>query len=375
MRRATPFWRIFVLCLTSFSFAKSSPAPPAEKLAVSFPLDGPRAIALDGIGHLYIVEAQHNRVLQVKLDSGTVSVFAGDGKLCFDCAHNDGIPATQASLDSPTSLATDGSGNVYIGELAGDVRKVDIRSGIMTTIAGGDEPGSTTEGMPARATHFWSIDSMAFDSKGNLFVADQHQGKLFKIESRTGTVAVFAGNGKQAFSGDGGEARNASFRFPQSIAFDKAGDLLVADYGNCRIRRIERASGIISTIAVTGKVSLDGSCQVGANEPGPYPSSLALDAEGNTYFVEGSMEVVRRIDGRTLAVTTVAGVGKKGFNGDGGPAIRAQLNNPIGLAVDPSGSLYVSEFVNNRVRRVDARTRLITTVVGNGLPHRLDVIL
>jgi sugar lactone lactonase YvrE len=168
-------------------------------------------------------------------------------------------------------------------------------------------------------------------------------------------------------------ALNASFRFAQAISLDGAGNLLIADYGNCRIRRVEHSKGIVQTIAVTGKVNQNGACSAGNLEPGPYPSDAVADSMGNVYFVEGSMDIVNRLDAKTLSVSTVVGTGLKGYEGDGGPATQARLNNPSGLAIDRDGNLYISEFVSNRIRRVDARTKKITTVAGNGLPHRLDV--
>ena len=168
---------------------------------------------------------------------------------------------------------------------------------------------------------------------------------------------------------------NAIFRNAATISVDHAGNLLVADSGNCRIRRVEHSTGIVRTLAVTGEVNQDGSCKAGNLEPGPYPSDAVADSTGNVYFVEGAMDIVRRIDAQTLSLSTFVGTGAKGFHGDGGPAVQAKLDNPSGLAIDQDGNLYISEFVSNRIRRVDAKSNVITTIAGNGLPHRIDVMM
>jgi sugar lactone lactonase YvrE len=162
--------------------------------------------------------------------------------------------------------------------------------------------------------------------------------------------------------------------FPNSAPHNDAGDIFIADYESCRIRKIDRKTQIITTIAGTGEC-------VSGGDGGPaiaatlnYPSALVADKSGNLFFVEGATARVRRID-RLGVITTYAGTGEKGFSGDGGAATEARLNNPSGLAVDEAGNLYIADYVNNRIRRVDAQTHTITTVAGNGKPVRVDVIM
>jgi sugar lactone lactonase YvrE len=273
------------------------------------------------------------------------------------------------------SLAVDASGNLFIGEMSGYVRKVDVGRGLISTVAGSGHSGEAVEGSSAQSANFWSIDGLAIDADNNLFITDMRQGGFFKVDARTGVVTRFAGNGKQGFGGDGESARNASFRNAGTISLDNGGNLLIADFGNCRIKRVDHSTGIVRTVAVSGEVNQNGSCRAGNLEAGPYPSDAVADSAGNIYFVEGAMDIVRRVDAQTLSLSTVVGTGAKGYSGDGGPAAQSKLDNPSGLAIDRDGNLYISEYVNNRIRRVDAKSKLITTIAGNGLPHRMDVTM
>jgi len=371
-----PRWASIVLLLVAFA-ANGSPSSRMSRVpAIKSSLNGPTALALDNNGHLYVIEGEEDRIARIDLGDGTISVVAGYGrKPEKDCIHRDGIQATKACLQYPTSLAVDASGNLFISEMSGYVRKVDFGSGLISTVNGSGHSGETIEGSSALSAKFWSIDGLAIDADNNLFIADMRQGGIFKVDAKRGVVTRFAGNGQQGFRGDGESALNAILRNAATISVDHAGNLLIADSGSCRIRRVEHSTGIIRTLAVTGEVNQDGSCKAGNLGPGPYPSDAVADSTGNVYFVEGAMDIVRRIDAQTLGLSTFVGTGAKGFHGDGGPAVQAKLDNPSGLAIDQDGNLYISEFVSNRIRRVDAKSNVITTIAGNGLPHRIDVMM
>jgi len=366
--------RTFSLILIAFATIQSFSSQSNGISALRSSINGPTALALDNKGHLYVIEGQEDRVRRIDLREGTISTAAGSGRDSKgNCVHRDGIQATRACLHYPVSLAVDSLGNLFIGEMAGYVRKVDVSSGIISTVAGSGHFGDTVEGSSAISADFWSIDGLAIDADGNLFIADARQGRIFRLDGKSGLICQFAGNGKHGFRGDGGIALKASFRFAGSISLDESGSLLIADYGNCRIRLVEHASGLVRTVAVTGKMRDDGSCSAGNLEPGPYPSDAVADSLGNIYFVEGAMDIVKHVNAKTLSLSTIVGSGIKGSDGDGGLAAKARLNNPSGLAIDGDGNLYISEYVGNRIRRVDATSKKITTVGGNGLPHRVDV--
>jgi hypothetical protein len=215
---------------------------------------------------------------------------------------------------------------------------------------------------------------LVFETDGNLLVADDQRHRILRLKSNGSDPEMVAGTGMRGFGGDGELANNARLAFPQGVAVNSSGDIFIADYGNCRIRKVDKGSHVITTIAGTGecKSSGDGSLAIHAQVEPSGP--MAADSNGNLFFVEGGSNRVREID-TTGVIQTCAGTGEAGFSGDGGSADKAKLNNPSGIAVDSDGNIYIAEYVNNRIRRVDALTSKISTVAGNGKPARLDILL
>ncbi len=349
------------------AFAQSSKPTLATKTSI----DGPSSLALYKDRYLFVVELgdYHVRVLRIDLKNRTIISVAGNGT---DCCYKEGARATQVGFGWINSIAVDSQGDLLIAEWW-KVLKVDARTGLISTIAGTGKSGETAEGSSALSASFGQISGLAADPEGNLFISDSGQNKIFKVSSASGIVSRVAGNGKFGFSGDGASAVDASFRFPASIALDSTGNIFVADSENCRIRRIDHETGIVDTIAQTGGPEQNCRPQPGYIPWQPSPSDPVVDSQGSVYFVQGSEDVVARVGPDPEKQSIIAGNGERGFSGDGGPAKAAKLANPAGLAVDSEGNLFISEFVNNRIRRVDAKTRIITTIAGNGLPHRFDV--
>lgn len=347
--------------------------PPIGKQlpAVRTSINAPTSLATDRNGHLFfVIGPERTKVLRVELQRGTITTLAGNGK---KCCYKDGMKATDVSLGFVWSLTADSLGDLFLAD-DDRIRKIDAHTGLISTVAGDGASGVTLDGASALTTHFNVISSLAVDSNGNLFIADRAQGKIFKLDNNSGTVHLFAGAGGRGFAGDEGLALNARFDSPESIAFTKSGDLIVADFENCRIRLIDHVTRRIDTIAITNNAG-EKCSEIGNSRPGPFPDDVASDSKGNIYFAEGAMDFVLRIDAHTSVVSVFAGTGKRGFRGDGGPATDAELSNPSGLAVSSDDAVFISEYVNNRIRRVDPKTGIITTVAGNGLPHRLDIEL
>ena len=207
---------------------------------------------------------------------------------------------------------------------------------------------------------------IAYDAQGNLYFSDAASNLVRKL-SPGGTVTIFAGNGTEGFSGDGGPATASELDAPGALAIDASGDVFIADVHNHRIRRVDGITNVISTFAGTGSVGpvVDGAAATAGAVA--FPSALAVNAAGDLYFADLLAQRVRRVDHKTGVIATVAGTGVQGFSGDGGAALAASLDSPSGLALDAAGNLFLSDGHNARVRRVDAVSGMITTVAGTGL--------
>ena len=358
---------IIPLCIFCFTSWPALAQGPKKASATKTAIDGPSTLVLDNEGHLFVDELWGNRVWRIDLRTNTISIVAGNGK---ECCYKEGVGATEVGIESPVTLAVDFSGRLFIGDQA-NVRRVDLRSGLISTVAGDGKSGDTLEGALVLSTSFRRIAGLAFNSEREMFIADDIQGKVFKVDGRTGRVLRVVGNGKQGFAGDGGSALNATFRFIESIAFDAADNLLIADSENCGVRRVDRQTGVINTIAVTGGPKQGCPPPPGTNMAMPSTRDLALSSTGDIYFLEPAFDVVARVDPKSQTPSIVFESAGRGFAGDGGPVTAAQFDGFSGLAIDPEGNLFVSDCNNKRVRRVDARAGAITTVAGNGLPHTI----
>ena len=325
---------------------------PASQAQLNFPT----GVAVDGEGNLYIADAPNDRIR--KVDSiGTITTIAGTGEQGFS---GDGGPASQAQLDHPRAVAVDGEGNLYIADRNNNrIRKVDS-TGTITTIAGGG--GFGEDGGPATQVRLNLPYGVAVDGTGNLYIADTNSDRIRKVDS-TGTITTIAGTGEQGFSGDGGPATQASLNSPFGVAVDGAGNLYIADQYNNRIRRVD-STGTITTIAGTEERGFGGDGGPATQAPLFLPTGVAVDVEGNLYIADQYNNRIRRVDS-TGTITTIAGTGERRFGGDGGPAIRAQLDAPSGVAVDGEGNLYIADASNHRIRKVDS-IGTITTIAGTG---------
>lgn len=355
--------------LLVFTAAYLAPSSARETPALSTPIDGPMDLAIDNHAHLFVLVGYENKVLRIDLRRNTITTFAGSGK---ECCYRDGAKADEVSLD-PTAIAVDAAGDLFVAD-GGQIRKVDARTRLISTVAGDGKAGDTTDGSPAASASFRRISGLTVNASGELFIADLDQDKVFKVDAKTRKVFRVAGNGKHGFEGDGGAALNASFRFIASIVFDKTGNLLIADSENCRVRRVDQKTGVIESVAASG--GPDQGCPLRPHAI-PFvasPSDVAVNPAGDIYFLVTALNTVMRIDPGTdsktgLKTTSIAAGSDPGFSGDGGPATEAQFSAPSGLAIDSSGNLFIADCRNQRVRRVDARTKVVTTIAGNGFPH------
>jgi uncharacterized protein (TIGR03437 family) len=309
--------------------------------ALSAQMNAPEGVAMDSAGNLYVADTANNVVRKVA--NGTITAFAGNGT---SGSGGDGGAATSAQLNSPEGVAVDSAGNVYIADSGNArVRKVDA-SGTISTVAGNGTPGYGGDGGAAAGAQLYTPTAVAVDGAGNLFIADFNNSRIRKV-SAGGTISTVAGNGNSGYSGDGAPATSAQINLPQGVAVDSAGNLYIADTGNNVIRRVG-ANGLISTLAGNGLIGYSGDGGPATQAQLGNPSAVAVDSAGSLYVADGSTRI-RKVFPSGLIVT-IAGNGTAGYSGDGGAATSAQLNAPSGVAVDSAGNVYVADTANNAVR-------------------------
>ncbi|MBI4325065.1 MAG: VCBS repeat-containing protein [Chloroflexi bacterium] len=325
---------------------------PANNAWLLYPLH----VAADGAGNLYVSDLFGHRVWQVGTD-GVIHAFAGTGERG---SHGDGGPATSAGLNSNMGLAVDGSRGIYIADTDNHrIRRV-APDGIITTFAGTGERGFSGDGDPAISARLNYPFAVAVASSGTVYVADTYNRRIRRI-TPDGVITTVAGNGETGEGGEGGPAVQARLNFPTALAVDAAQNIYVADYNNHKVRRVG-TDGIIVTVAGTGTAGYSGDGSLASAAQLNSPFGVALDAAGNILVGDMQNQRVRRV-GIDGTITTIAGTGEAGFSGDGGPAGSAVFNWPRGLTVDQAGNVYVCDNLNHVVRRISA-AGVVTSVAG-----------
>ena len=289
----------------------------------------------------------------------TISTIAGIDSAGY---NGDGMEATLSALNRPFSMAVNNSGNVYIADRYNSrVRRINA-SGVITTIAGTGTSGYTGDGGPATAAGLGYVTGVAADGAGNIYIADKSNNRVRKVGA-AGIISTIAGNGMPGNSGDGGMAVAAGLNNPNGVAVDAVGNLYIADQGNSSVRKVS-AAGIIITIAGTGASGYngDGIPATAAQLYNPY--AVAVDRAGNVYISDVDNERIRKV-GTTGIITTIAGTGTAGVSGIGGPATAAELSEPIGVAVDSAGNVYIADAWNSRICAINT-SGLLNAIAGNG---------
>lgn len=273
-------------------------------------------------------------------------------------SFGDGKPAIQAQLYAPTGVAIDNQGNVFIADADSRlVRKIDAITGVMSTVAGNGDTGSDGDGGLAVNAQLSNPYEITIDGASNLYISDQSAHCVRKVDLLTGLISTVAGvNRAWGFSGDGGLAIEAKLAGPTSVCFDAPGNIYVCDLGNHRIRKIEKTTGIITTIVGTGVSGFSGDGGLATSAQLSYPTDVAIDSDGNLLITDRDNHRIRKVNLTTNVISTVAGIGTSGFSGENGLATSAQLNLPLKLVVDPDGNVYFSDTNNERIRKIDHQT-------------------
>jgi sugar lactone lactonase YvrE len=313
-------------------------------------LSNPNGIALDGQGGLLVADTNNFRVRRIDLATGVIATVAGNGKLE---TSGDGGAALAAGLENPSDVAVDGAGNVYITGFGNyRVRKVSRATGNIATVAGTGKPGFSGDGGPATLARLADALALTVTRGGDIFVSDTYNLRVRKVTAATGSITTVAGNGSPFRRGDGGPATAAGLGYPLGLALDRAGNLLIADTLNGAVRRVDAASGVITTVAGSGVLGYSGDGGRATAAQLNFPVGIALDAAGNVFVADSYNNRIRRIDAATGLISTVAGTGDFNSSGDGGPATAATLNTPTGIAVDAEGNLFIADEANGRIRAV-----------------------
>ncbi|MCW3124137.1 MAG: hypothetical protein JWQ38_3629 [Flavipsychrobacter sp.] len=303
----------------------------------------------------------------VHSDAQIISTIAGGMQI----GHTgDGGPAADALLNAPIGITADKFGNIYFGDSKNYcVRRIDA-SGTITTIAGNGEYGYSANNIPATSAALYSPQSIAVDTFGDVYICD-NDCRIRKVTIATGIITTVAGNGVKGFSGDGSQATAAELYAATGITVDNSNNLYICD-GNHRIRKVA-PSGIITTIAGSGASGDYGDDRAATSAGFLQIYGLTADIRGNVYVADANSECVRKIDTAGI-ITTVAGshfgsgLYKGDYGGDGGQATNAKLNYAQHIAVDKNSNLYIADYYNHRLRKVDAGSGIITTIAGDGIP-------
>jgi sugar lactone lactonase YvrE len=281
--------------------------------------------------------------------------------------YGDSIPATNARFYGPCAVCYDNNGNLLVCDAFNSrIRRISLGTGLITTIAGTNTAGFSGDGGLASSAELALPETVRTDSVGSIYITDGQNNRIRKIDAITGIITTIAGNGSTGNSGDGGPATNAQMDGPVGLCLDKNGNIYFTDYFNNRVRKIDASTGVISAFAGTGAIGYSGDNGLAINARFSSPVQVFGDAANNIFICDQFNHVVRKVDAITGIITTTAGAGVPGYSGDSGLAIHAKLNEPAGGLVDKNNDIYIAEFQNGVIRKIDHATGIITTVAGNG---------
>ena len=326
--------------------------------ATSAQFNSPYGMAVDLTGNLYIADSYNNRIRKVTPD-GVITTITGNGTYGFS---GDGGPAVSAQITGLGSIAVDSDGNVFIADYGNEcIRKI-TPEGIIRTVAGNPAYGFSGDRGPTTSANLNHPEGEAVDSKGNLYIADTLNHRICKVTPDR-VITTIAGVGTPGFSGDGGSATSAQLNHPEDLALDSAGNLYIADTYNHRIRKVA-SDGVIITIAGNGTYGYSGDGGRATSAPLNHPGGVSVDSAGNLYIADTENHRIRKVTPNGM-ITTVAGNGDKGYNGDGGKATSARLDLPDGIDLDSADNLYIIFRYDTRIRKVTP-DGLITAIAGIG---------
>ncbi len=316
----------------------------------------PEGVSIDGAGNLYIADTGNNQIQKIDAATGAITTVAANGQLGYG---GDSGAAVNALLNQPVSVLVDPHGNLYIADTGNHiVRFVRLDTGIITTIAGTPaitvfDPNNIGDGGPATQAELNSPSALALDSAGNLYIADAGNNRVREVSATTGLITTVAGTGVAGYTGDNILATQSELNNPTGIALDAAGNLYIADSANNLIREVNASSGLITTVAgvPASPGGYNGDNILATQATLNFPTGIAVDLAGQIYFSDRENSRIRKINAAGI-ISTLAGNGTAGLSGDGNLASNAEVNSPGGVALDHEGNLYLADSGNNTVRQV-----------------------
>ncbi|MGA2117014.1 MAG: hypothetical protein ABSH56_19925 [Bryobacteraceae bacterium] len=324
-------------------------------VATSAELDDPQGIALDASGNLYIADAVNQRIRKVTnaaSGTGTITTIGGDGVATVPAnADGDGSSALTAQVNSPNALAFDSSGNLYIADLLDQmVRVINPSSGNINAFAG-ILGIAGFKGDTSIATNAWLYNpaGIAFDAAGNLYIADSNNHRIRKVAAGTNIITTVAGTGVSGYNGDGILATSAQLYKPTGVLVDASGNLYIADNENNRVRKVSASTGIITTVAGNGNPGYSGDGMGAIESELWFPYALAMDTAGNLFIADANNARIREVVPNGTIYTIAGGYGI-GFSYDGILATDSTLDQPTSLAIDSLGDIFIADSSNNRIR-------------------------
>jgi sugar lactone lactonase YvrE len=329
---------------------------PGGTLPLSISLYQPFGVFVDGSQNVFVADATNDDTIREWVSAGNVNTFAGNGTAGY-AGDGSAVNSTTTELNNPDGVVKDSNGNTYISDTNNCVVRMVNTAGTISTIAGGTNNtpngcGYSGDGGPATSAHLSSPVGLAVDASNNLYIADLQNNVIREVAASTGIITTVAGTGIYGYSGDGGPATNADMRSPYGVAVDHAGDIFIADTGNCRIREVNALTQTIQTVAGNGACTFSGDGPATENSLNS-PNGVTVDANGNLFIADTNNVALRWVDS-TGNMTTFAGANNYGFSGDGGLAINATFSNPTSLSADSSGNIFVVDQGNARIREINA---------------------
>ena len=307
-------------------------------------------VTIDKLGNIYIADTMNDRIRFVTKRTGIITTVAGTGVRGY---NGDNILATKAQLDRPSAVAIDVIGNLYISDTYNNrIRLVTKSSGIITTMAGNGNPLFGGDNILATLSSVNISYGLVPDAAGNLYITDSGANRIRLITGSSGIITTIAGDGVKGYNGDNIPAISASLSFSSGINLDEEENLYIADFDNHRIRLITKSTGIITTVAGTGVGGYNGDNILATSAFLNYPADVILDIGGNLYIADSENHRIRLVTTNTGIITTIVGTGVRGYNGDNILATSAFLNAPNGIVIDKFGLMYITDLVNSRIRAV-----------------------